>query len=59
MEHLAVLVEHVQAEGVGGDGHEGPAGLGAAEDGALYGLHVTAQGTGGLPSLRMCWKVCR
>ena len=40
MEHLAVLVEHVQAEGVGGDGHEGPAGLGAAEDGALYGLRL-------------------
>ena len=48
VEHLAVLVEHVQAEGVGGDGHEGPAGLGAAEDGALDRLHVAAQRTGGV-----------
>ena len=38
----------MQAEGVGGDGHEGPAGLGAAEDGALDRLHVAAQRTGGV-----------
>ena len=46
MEDLAGLVEHVQAQGIGGDGHQGPAGLGTAEDGTLDGLHVPAKRTG-------------
>ena len=46
MEDLACLVQHVQAQGVGGNGHQGPAGLGAAEDGTLDGFHVPAQRTG-------------
>ena len=39
MEDLTRLVEHMQAQGIGGNGHQGPAGLGAAEDSSIYGLH--------------------
>ena len=48
MEDLTRLVEHMQAQGIGGNGHQGPAGLGAAEDSSIYGLHVTAQRTGSI-----------
>ena len=45
---MCYLVEHMQAQGIGGNGHQGPAGLGAAEDSSIYGLHVAAQRTGGV-----------
>ena len=48
MQHLPVLVNHAQLQRGGRGGEDGEARLGAAEDGAFHGLHLAAEGAGGV-----------
>ena len=48
VQDFSCLIQHIQPESVCRYRHQRPAGLRAAEDSTLDGLHVAAQGTGGV-----------
>ena len=53
MQHLPVLVDHAQLQSGGRGGEDGEARLTAAIHRTLRGIHLTAEGAGGVGDVRL------